>query len=166
MALATSTVDGRPSARMVLLKGLDDRGFLFYTNFESRKAEEISENSRAAAVLYWFELHRQVRIEGKIERLTDHESDAYFATRPLGSRLAAWASDQSRVIKSRDVLERRMRELADRYADEDVPRPDFWGGYRLCPDSIEFWQGRPDRLHDRLRYSRSGDAWLIERLAP
>lgn len=167
MALATATAEGRVSNRMVLLRGFDERGFVFYTNYESRKAQELDENPQAALVFYWAELDRQVRIEGKVERISAEESDAYFRSRPWGSRLGAWASPQSQIIAGRDVLERQMDELAARYQDSDIPRPPHWGGYRLTPSSIEFWQGQPNRLHDRLRYGRlDGKAWSLERLAP
>jgi pyridoxamine 5'-phosphate oxidase len=167
MTLATVTRDGKPSARAVLLKGFDVRGFVFYTNYESRKGQELAENPWAALVLFWAELERQVRIEGKIEKCSALESDTYFRSRPLGSRLGAWASHQSQVISSRKVLEHRLEELMAEYANRDVPRPSYWGGYRLNPTSIEFWQGRPNRLHDRLRYRLLTDgSWLIERLSP
>jgi pyridoxamine 5'-phosphate oxidase len=167
MALATSSAEGRPSARMVLLKSYDQRGFVFYTNYESRKGEELATNPWAALVLFWVELHRQVRIEGRVERVSAQESDAYFATRSPGSRLGAAASPQSQVIPDRDFLDTRMQEMARRYSHEDIPRPDDWGGYRLIPLVIEFWQGQPNRLHDRLRYRREQDqVWTIERLAP
>ncbi len=167
MALATATVDGRPSVRMVLLRGLDERGFAFFTNYESRKAQELEANPQAALVFYWAELDRQIRIEGIVERISAEESDVYFRSRERGSRLGAWASPQSQVIASRDFLEQRMEELTARYADDEVPRPPYWGGYRLIPAVIEFWQGQPSRLHDRLRYRRcEGSSWLLERLAP
>ena len=167
MALATAAVDGRPSVRMVLLRGFDERGFVFFTNYESRKAQELEANPRAALVFYWAELDRQVRIEGNVERVSGEESDVYFHSRPHGSRLGAWASPQSQVIGSRDELDRRMEELAVRYGEGDVPRPPYWGGYRVIPLSIEFWQGQPNRLHDRLRYRRlDGGTWCLERLAP
>jgi pyridoxamine 5'-phosphate oxidase len=153
MTLATATPDGRPSARMVLLRGFDERGFCFYTN------------SRAALVFWWDALERQVRIEGRVEPTSRAESEAYFASRPPGSQLSAAASPQSRVI-DRATLERRVTELATSVPEGEVPLPDFWGGYRLTPEVVEFWQGRPDRLHDRLRYRRAGDGWVIERLAP
>ena len=166
-ALATATADGRPSARMVLLRGVDQRGFVFYTNYESRKAAELAANPRAALVFWWGELQRQVRVEGRVERTSPEESAAYFATRPLGSRLSAWASPQSQVIAGRAVLERRVAELAAAYPGGDVPLPPFWGGYRLVHEVVELWHGRPNRLHDRLRYTRAeGGGWRIERLAP
>lgn len=167
MTLATATADGIPSARMVLLKGFDEHGFSFFTNYGSRKARELDENPRAALVVYWPELRRQVRVTGRVERLPRDESEAYFRTRPHGSRLAAWASRQSRVIPSRDVLEGEYRRLEAEYAGGDVPLPPFWGGFRVVPDSVELWMGRPNRLHDRLRYSRRPDgSWAIERLSP
>ena len=166
MTLATATADGRPSARMVLLRGFDERGFCFYSNYESRKAAELAANPRAALVFWWDKLERQVRIEGTVERTSRAESEAYFTSRPPGSQLSAAASPQSRVVPDRAVLERRVAELATAVPDGHVPLPDFWGGYRLAHEVVEFWQGRPNRLHDRLRYRRVGDAWRIERLAP
>ena len=166
MTLATATPGGSPSARMVLLKGFDERGFVFYTNYEGRKAEELEANPRAALVLYWGELRRQVRVEGCVSRLPDAESDAYFAGRPRGSQLGAWASEQSRPVSDRGVLEQRLRELEANYEGHDVPRPPFWGGYRVEPETIEFWQGRENRLHDRLVYRRSDGRWRRERLQP
>jgi pyridoxamine 5'-phosphate oxidase len=166
MTLATATPDGRPSARMVLLKGVDNGGFVFFTNYESRKGMELAANPWAALVFYWPELERQVRIEGRVERISAEESDAYFASRPNGSRIGAWASRQSSVIGSRADLEQRVAELEQFYADRTVPRPPFWGGFRVIPDTIEFWQGRPNRLHDRLHYRRNAGRWIIERLSP
>jgi pyridoxamine 5'-phosphate oxidase len=166
MTLATATPDGRPSARMVLLRGFDERGFCFYTNYESRKGAELAANPRAALVFWWGELERQVRIEGPVAPTSRAESEAYFHSRPPGSQLSAAASPQSRVLADRAVLERRVAELAAGAADGQVPLPDFWGGYRLTHEVVEFWQGRPNRLHDRLRYCRAGDGWKIERLAP
>lgn len=167
MTLATATPDGRPSARMVLLKGFDERGFVFFTNYESRKGMELEANPRAALVFYWPAMERQVRVEGRVERTTATESDAYFHSRPWGSRLSTLASPQSRVIASRDVLEQRMAELLRQYPDHDIPRPEHWGGYRLIPTVIEFWQGQPNRLHDRLCYERREDGgWDVRRLAP
>ena len=166
MTLATATPDGRPSARMVLLRGFDERGFCFYSNYESRKGVELAANPRAALVFWWGELERQVRIEGPVAPTSRAESEAYFHSRPPGSQLSAAASPQSRVIQDRAVLERRVAELAADSADGQVPLPDFWGGYRLTHEVVEFWQGRPNRLHDRLRYRRAGDGWKIERLAP
>jgi pyridoxamine 5'-phosphate oxidase len=164
MTLATATAAGVPDARIVLLRGFDERGFAFYTNYESRKAAELAENPRAALVFYWHPLARQVRIEGRVEKVTPAESDAYFRTRPLGHCLSAIASPQSRVIVGRADLQRRLQEVNERHAGQvEVPRPDSWGGYR---EQIEFWQGRVNRLHDRLRYRRQAAAWLLERLAP
>ena len=167
MTLATTTPDGCPSARIVLLKGYDERGFVFYTNHEGRKARELEENPRCALVFYWGEFERQVRVEGQASRVSKEESDAYYASRPRGSRLGAWASEQSRPIERRDLLEERLRELESEYEGDEVPRPPFWGGYRVEPKAIEFWQGRENRLHDRLLYRRSDKAgWRIERLQP
>ena len=165
-ALATADADGRPSVRMVLLRGVDERGFVFHTNFNSRKARELIANPRAALCFHWHTLEEQIRIEGRVERLSAEESDAYFRTRPRGSQLGAWASNQSAVLPSRETLEREYREIERRFEGAPVPRPPFWGGFRLIPDRIEFWFGRPDRLHDRLSYTRDGADWKIERLYP
>jgi len=166
MTLATATPDGRPSARMVLLRGFDQRGFCFYTNYQSRKGDELAANPLAALVFWWDKLERQVRIEGRVERTSRAESEAYFASRPPGSQLSAAASPQSRVIDGRPTLERRVTELATGQRDGRVPLPEFWGGYRLAHEVVEFWQGRPNRLHDRLRYRQTGRGWKLERLAP
>jgi pyridoxamine 5'-phosphate oxidase len=165
MTLATAIKNGLPSARIVLLKGVDDSGFVFYTNYQSRKGRELDENPRACLLFYWAQVWRQVRIEGSVEKVSEAESDEYFQTRPLGSKLGAWASNQSEVVDSRETLEGRFAEIEKRFGD-DVPRPPHWGGYRLKPNSIEFWQGRENRLHDRLRYRLQDDGWRIERLAP
>jgi len=166
MTLATSTADGLPSARMVLLKGHDERGFTFFTNHESRKGAELVANPRVAVVLYWQPLNRQVRIEGAVEQITAVESEAYFATRPAGSRIAAWASPQSRPIERKD-LDQRYGEIEARYPDGEIPLPPFWGGYRVVPEVIEFWQGRGNRFHDRILYERADDgSWSRMRLAP
>ena len=166
MILATASPDGKPSARTVLLKGYDERGFVFYTNYVGRKANEIEANPMCALLFYWGELERQVRIEGHASRLSGEESDAYFAGRPRGSRLGAWASEQSRPVEDRSVLEERVRALEAEYEGREIPRPPFWGGYRVEPEEIEFWQGRENRLHDRLVYRREHGAWRIERLQP
>ncbi len=164
--LATSTPDGWPSARAVLLKGLDERGFTFFTNYDSRKGRELDVNPRAALVFLWQALERQVRVEGTVEVVTAPESDEYYAVRPLGSRLGAWASPQSAVIAGRTVLEQQHAELMGKFPDGVVPRPPHWGGYRLVPSAWEFWQGRKSRLHDRLRYRWDAGSWIRERLAP
>jgi pyridoxamine 5'-phosphate oxidase len=167
MVLATATPDAIPSARMVLLKRLDDRGFTFFTNYHSRKGREMAENPAVALVFPWHELERQVRVEGAVEVVTPVESDEYFATRPLGSRLGAWASEQSREIPDRAFLEAQHRELMAKYPDGNVPRPANWGGYRVLPALMEFWQGRPSRLHDRIQFTRQPDgSWARIRLAP
>lgn len=166
MALATATADGRPSVRQVLLKAFDERGFVFYTSYESRKGEEIAENPRAALAVHWPILQRQVRINGAVEMTTEEESTVYFSSRPRGSQIGAWASDQSSVLRDREELERRFRETQERFASGKVPLPPFWGGYRVIPETIEFWQGRANRLHDRLRYTHRDAGWSIERLYP
>jgi pyridoxamine 5'-phosphate oxidase len=166
MTLATATPSGEPSARLVLLRGFDERGFVFFTNYDSRKGRELAANPRAALAFYWPELDRQVRIEGRVERVSAAESDAYFQGRPRGSQLGAWVSAQSRVVPGRAFLEQRMEEVAARYAGP-VPRPSYWGGFRVVPTMMEFWQAQPNRLHDRLCYRRlETGAWLLERLAP
>lgn len=168
MTLATVGEGGRPSARIVLIKGVDERGFVFFTNYESRKGRDLAANPYAALLFYWIELERQVRIEGRIEKTSADESDRYFSSRPLGSRIGAWAYEKSAVIDSRATLEAREKEISTRFGD-DPPRPPHWGGYRLVPDSIEFWQGRPSRLHDRLLYTRdaaSPHGWTMSRLSP
>ena len=166
MTLATSTPDGRPSARVVLLKTMDQRGFGFFTDYRSRKAEELDRNPRAALSFAWLELERQVRIEGAVTRMQTDEAEAYFRTRPLGSRHGAWASIQSSVIPDRESLEQAVHAIEARYPDGDVPLPPHWGGFILAPTVYEFWQGRPSRLHDRIRYRHDSAAWIIERLAP
>lgn len=167
MTLATATRDGIPSARIVLLKGFDPRGFVFYTNYESRKGQELAANPQANLVFWWDVLERQVRIEGSVEKVSESEANEYFQSRPRGSRLGAWASHQSQTIPNREVLEQRLQDLTSQYQDQEIPKPDFWGGYRVVPSTIEFWQGRSSRLHDRLRYQRQADgSWKIERLSP
>jgi len=166
MTLATATPDGAPSARVVLLKGFDERGFVFFTDYRSRKGNELEANPRAALVLYWGPLDRQVRISGTVVRTSHEESERYFRTRPLGSRLGAWTSHQSRVIPGRAALEADLRDIEERFKDGDVPLPPYWGGYRVMPQVIEFWQGRENRLHDRIRYRRDGEGWVRERLSP
>lgn len=165
-ALGTVSADGEPSVRMVLLKGFDELGFRFFTNYESRKGRELEENPRAALTFHWAVLERQVRIEGVAMRLTEAESWAYFRSRPRGSRIGAWASRQSDVLDERETLEARVREYEARFADADVPLPPFWGGYRLAPTRIEFWQGRVNRLHDRLLFDRTDAGWRSRRLYP
>jgi pyridoxamine 5'-phosphate oxidase len=167
MTLATATPDGLPSARVVLLKGFDKRGFVFFTNYDSRKGREIAENPHAALCFYWDKLSRQVRIEGTIHRIDPVDSDTYFQSRPRNSQIGAWVSDQSTVVADRETLETREQAVLEQFAGKSVPRPPYWGGYRVTPRQFEFWQGRPGRLHDRLLYSLTEDnSWTIERLAP
>jgi pyridoxamine 5'-phosphate oxidase len=166
MTLATATPDGRPSARIVLLKQVDQDGFVFYTNYRSAKASELDANPYAALVFYWTQLDRQVRVEGSVTKVSAEESREYFRTRPRESQIGAWASEQSEVIASRDVLEQRAVELETLYCDREVDCPEYWGGYRLRPDRIEFWKSGTGRLHDRILYERSDDGWSISRLAP
>jgi pyridoxamine 5'-phosphate oxidase len=166
MTLATATADGRPSARIVLLKDVDARGFVFYTDYRSRKAAELAANPHAALVFHWAELERQVRVAGRVAVVSREESAAYFASRPVGSRRGAWASHQSQPIAERSVLERQFEAVSARFGDDDVPLPDHWGGFRLAPVEIEFWQGRASRLHDRIHYALEGDGWQRERLSP
>jgi pyridoxamine 5'-phosphate oxidase len=167
MTLATATSDGKPSARMVLLKDFDERGFAFFTNYNSHKGQELGENPQASLVFWWAELERQIRISGSVEKVSPTESDDYFNVRPASSRLGAWVSNQSEVIASREVLEQRMQEFQRQYENQEIPRPPHWGGLRVIPTEIEFWQGRSSRLHDRLLYTRLNDgSWKIERLSP
>lgn len=166
MTLATATPEGMPSARMVLLKQVDHDGFVFFTNYNSAKARQLDTNPNAALVFYWAQLDRQVRVEGSVTRTSAEESREYFATRPRESQIGAWASEQSEAIASRAALEERAGELEERYRDQEVDRPEHWGGYRLKPERIEFWKSRIGRLHDRLLYQRAGDSWTITRLAP
>ena len=166
MTLATATREGRPSARLVLLKGLDRRGFVFYTNLESRKSEELFANPHAALCFLWKSLNRQVRVEGPVEQVADDEADAYFASRPRDSQIGAWASDQSRPLESRVLLERRVEEFSRRFDQGTIPRPAYWSGYRVVPQRVEFWQERPSRLHDRWLFIREGDRWRRQRLFP
>jgi pyridoxamine 5'-phosphate oxidase len=167
-AMTVSTVDagGRPASRFVLLRGLDERGLSFYTNYESAKGRALAANPYAALTFGWVAIHRSVRVEGPVERLPAAESDAYFAARPRGAQLGAWASPQSTVIAGRDQLDRALADAEERFAGRDVPRPPHWGGFLVAPERVEFWEGRPNRLHDRVRYERDGDGWRIERLAP
>jgi pyridoxamine 5'-phosphate oxidase len=166
MTLATADTDGAPSARMVLLKGADEEGFVFYSGYVSRKAGELERNPRAALVFYWRPLGKQVRVEGRVERVSEAESAAYFATRPRGSQIAAWASQQSKALAGREDLDRRYAELEREYDGRDVPLPPHWGGFRLRPEAIEFWQHRDNRLHDRIRYTRAREGWRSELLSP
>jgi pyridoxamine 5'-phosphate oxidase len=166
MTVCTATVDGKPSARILLLRNFNENGFVFYTNYTSRKGTEILENPNCALLFFWPELERQVRIEGVLKKQTTQESDMYFNSRPRGSKLGAWTSEQSKVIASRKILDEEYEKLSKKYPDEQVPRPPHWGGYVLQPLSIEFWQGRPSRLHDRIVYTKENNTWKIERLAP
>jgi pyridoxamine 5'-phosphate oxidase len=166
VVLATTDESGRPSARLVLLRGVDAGGFVFFTNYNSRKGRELATRPHAALCFYWASLDEQIRVEGSVERVSAEESDAYFAGRPRGSQLGAWASDQSEVLTSRETLEEKYREIERRFEGRTVERPSFWGGFRLIPVRIEFWYGRPDRLHDRVLYVRDGTRWRIERLYP
>jgi len=167
MTLATASKSGQPSARIVLLKGFDESGFVFFTNYSSQKGRELEENPCAALVFHWSALEQQVRIAGRVNKISREESEAYFRSRPWGSRVGAWASLQSEVIPNREGLDHRMEQLMVEYKDKDVPLPPCWGGFRVAPDSMEFWQGRPNRLHDRFRYTRLADnTWKIERLSP
>lgn len=166
MTLSTC-VDGKPFARVVLLKDFDERGFVFFTNYASEKGRQLEKNPNAALVFYWMEVEQQIRIEGKVEETSREESEEYFHSRPFGAQLGAWASQQSQVIDARRVLDARLEEMKQRFAEGQIPLPPHWGGYRVKPDRIEFWQGRPDRLHDRFRYTRQSDgSWRIDRLAP
>lgn len=164
--LATIGPDGRPAGRVVLLKGVTAGGFVFYTNYRSRKGHDLDANPVAALTFFWPELERQIRIEGRVERVSVEESDQYFASRPRGSQLGAWVSHQSEVIADRATLEQRQRDLEAQFGNGPIPRPPHWGGFRVVPDAVEFWQGRPSRLHDRIRYRLDGEMWVIERLSP
>ena len=168
MTLSTATLEGQPSARIVLLRGYDERGFCFFSNYSSQKGQELAANPYAAVTFHWVELERQVRIAGRVEKVTEAESDAYFQSRPSQSRIGAWSSPQSNVISSRDALEDMFKKYQEQYLDETaIPRPEHWGGYRVIPERIEFWQGRPNRLHDRLRFIRIDQGpWTLQRLAP
>lgn len=166
MALSTASAEGKPSSRIVLLRDISTKGFIFYTNFNSKKSQDIVNNPYAALTFFWPQIERQVRIEGVLEKVNDAVSDKYFQSRPRESKIGAWVSPQSQVIKDRDVLEEKFNELSAKYPGEEVPRPPYWGGFLLKPSTIEFWQGRPNRLHDRIQYVFEDDKWLIQRLAP
>lgn len=166
MTLATATASGKPSARIVLLKGFDENGFVFFTNYNSHKAAEIANNPFVSLVFFWKELERQVRIEGTIQKVAAEESDTYFNSRPVGSRIGAWASPQSKVIASREIIEENVRALEKKFENTSIERPEHWGGYIVKPELVEFWQGRPSRLHDRIQYRANKEGWVIERLAP
>lgn len=166
MVVATVDATGTPAQRIVLLKRIDERGYVFFTNYSSRKGEELAANPRASLLFPWQQLERQVRVEGTVSRLSEAENDAYFATRPRGSQIGAWASPQSQVIPDRTTLDRRYDEVAERFGEGDIPRPQHWGGFCVEPEVVEFWQGRLGRMHDRLRYRRTADGWITERLAP
>jgi len=166
MILATADKQGKPSARALLLKGFDENGFIFYTNYESRKGKELEENNRASILFFWAELERQIRLEGKVRKITPEESKKYFDTRPYKSRIGAWASNQSEVIESRFVIVKKFLKYFAKFHSSEIPLPPYWGGYILEPDSFEFWQGRANRLHDRVRYRKDGINWIIERLSP
>ncbi len=166
MILGTASRDGQPSTRTVLLKGYDENGFIFYTNYESRKGRHLTDNNKASLTFYWPDLMRQIHIEGSVETVPEDVSDAYFKTRPDGSKLSAWASNQSEVVDSRAVLENRLQSMEKKYKGEEIPRPPNWGGFRVIPNRFEFWQGRLNRLHDRICYRKKGEEWVIERLAP
>ena len=167
MTLATATKDGIPSARIVLLKGYSDKGFVFFTNYQSAKGRELEENPKASLVFFWKELERQIRIAGDVEKITDEESDTYYNTRPIGSRIGAWASPQSQPIESREVIEERFKIYSEKFGDKLIERPPYWGGYVVKPIAVEFWQGRPSRLHDTIQYIKEADgSWRIQRVAP
>ena len=166
MHVSTVTADGRPDGRIVLIKDVSDAGFVFYTNYESRKGRQLTERPFAALTFFYPELERQIRIEGRVEKVSAHESDVYFNSRPRGSQIGAWVSQQSSLVESRDVLENRQRELEAQFDNQPVARPPHWGGFRVVPDMLEFWQGRPSRLHDRIRYRQEAENWIIERLSP